>query len=222
MNEGMDGPGIRILAETDGMHLEAQVDPATHRVTAMTGRVTPPELYPVLLRASLGHSVQDVSEHAVIRVESMLRGHGPRPVPGVVQPENAGPQYRPLLALTRGLLKDYVAKTGYRIAMNTEEGQTHQDASEWGVSTVSERIQRILAAVPAVCPETGVRSADVRVESVAGPRVTVDFTAAVPKTSQQRYLTLLEQTLRAKVNPALELFLADKRDANVKRHGRDV
>ena len=218
MPDPMDGPGVRIRAEAGGFVLEARVDPATHRVLAMAGSGMPQEMRSALCRESLGHTVQDVSEHAVIRVESVLRGAGPRPVPGVVQPENAGLGFRETLALVRGLLEDYVAKTGYKIATNTEEGSAHQASSEWGTSTVSERMQRIGRALFDFRLEGFVESLPVQVKEISGPRVTLYISKGIPADVQRRYMTKAEEFLRKEVDPKLELFLTDRKDANTKRH----
>ena len=211
---------VRIRFEHAGTTLEAYVDPASHRITFLAGTVKPVELQAALVLACVGHTVQDVSEHAVIRVESQVRGGGPRPVAGVVQPENAGPRYVALLPLVRGLLQDYMAKTGYRIAMNTEEGPL-QASSEWGTSTVSERRQRIQNALPPVRVGDVDHADLVRVKEMAGPRVTLEIADAVPPDVQRRYLTQAEALLRRGIDAKLELFLADKKDMNVKRHANE-
>ncbi len=208
------GDWTRIRAESGGMALEAQVDPETHRVVEISGNH--PSLEP-LCRVSRGYTVQDVSEHAVIRLESLLRNSSRRPVPGVVQPQNAGEAYRQPLLLVRALLKDYQAKTGYKVQPNFEEGPIGQASSEWGTSTLPERIQRILAALPEVCCDTGVLRSQVRVESVAGPRVTLGLDPEIPEAAKGRYLLLQELRLRAEVEPRIELFLHDRKDANAKR-----
>lgn len=212
---------VRIRAEHAGMRVEATVDPATHRVKDLVGSVEPPALQAALSDASIGRTVQDVSEHAAIRAESLSRGSGSRPVAGVVQPENAGPHYGALVPLVRGLLKDYIAKTGYQVSMNADEGPVLRVSSEWGTSTVSERLQKILAAIPATSAETDIRGAEVKVKEIAGPRLTVELPASTPKAAQQKYLTLLELELRARVDPRIEVFLDDKRDANAKRHATE-
>ena len=216
--------------------LNALIDRETHRVLRMhhnarevwTQRPQDWAFLNGLCSVSAGYTVQDVSEHAVIRLENLLRGSQRRPVPGVVQPENSieqtlksSPALQSLLDLTRQLLKAYQAKTTYQIQPNFEEGPVFQASSEWGTSTVPERMQQVRAALPACCPETGIRGADVTVKSVSGPRVTVALPAGTSKQAQQRYLTLAELTLRAQVDRKIEVFLDDKRDANAKRHATE-
>jgi hypothetical protein len=221
------GKGCGITSSAGGITLSALVNPGNHRILRMAhdakakGRPQDRALLTGLCSVSLGATVQDVSEHAVIRLESALRGRERRPVPGVVQPENAAPALGSLLSLVRGLLEDYVRRTGYRIQPNFEEGPLLQASSEWGTSTVSERMQRVRAALPLVCPETGIRGADVKVKALAGPRVTVALPASASKEAQRRYLTLLELDLRAKVDSRLEVFLDDRKDANAKRHATE-
>ena len=86
---------------------------------------------------------------------------------------------------------------------------------------MSERAQKVLQAVPEVCAETGVRRGDVKVKAIAGPRVTIGLPASTPKSDQQKYLTMLELQLRAKVDSRIEVFLDDKKDTNAKRHSTE-
>lgn len=211
-----EDPGIRI--GTGG--LQALVDPRTHRILALSHPGG--ALLNALCSVCLGYTVQDAAEHALIRLENLLRDRArPRPVPGVVQPENADDAFHDLQELTRGLLADYARRTGYRIDMNTEEGPVNRPSSEWGTSTVPERIQRILTSIPERCTETGILASEVTVHAIAGPRVTLAFLASAPQAAQQHYLTLLEAVLREKVDPKIEVFLDDKRDGNAKRHTRE-
>ncbi len=227
--------GVQIQASFAKFFLRALVDPKSHRILRMfhnaheVWRDKDGAVLNGLCKVSQGSTVQDVSEHAVIRLENFLRGSNPRLVSGVIQPENSveqawktAPVMSTLAGLVRALRDDYQKKNpDFTIGMNTDEGPAFQASSEWGTSTVSERMQKILAALPVACPETDIRGADVKVKSLAGPRVTVELPTSTPQAAQQRYLTLLELQLRAKVDPRLEVFLDDKKDANTKRHATE-
>lgn len=209
------GEGIRIAARQGAVSLEALVDPATHRITAL--RHSGGALLNALGAVSLGYTVQDVSEHAPLRLESLLREEpAMRPVAGVVQPENADPAFLLPLSLVRGLLQEYRSRTGFVPAMNLEEGPVFQASSEWGTSTVPDRIQRIAKALRELRPDV-----PVRVKAISGLRVTLDIGSSVPGDLQRRYLTEAEAFLRREIEPRLELFLDDKKDTNVKRHAHE-
>ena len=213
------GPGVRVAARQGSVAVEALVDPATHRIAAI--HHSGGALLNALSSVSLGYTVQDASEHAAIRLESLLREKpAMRPVAGVVQPENADPAFLLPLALARGLLADYRARTGYSPMMNTEEGPVFQGSSEWGTSTVPERTQRIMQALHVFRLDGFDVSIPVNVKSISGPRVTLDLSPSIPAEVQRRYLTEAEAFLR-KDNPRLELFLDDKKDSNAKRHANE-
>ncbi len=108
---------------------------------------------------------------------------------------------------------------GFTLGMNIEEGPASRGFSEWGTSAVDDRKQRILAALPEICPETGVPRDLVRVELVEGPRVTLSLSRTIPEADKGRYLLLQELHLRTTVDPRIELFLHDRKDANAKRQG---
>lgn len=227
--------GTPIKAVVGEVALEALVDPDTHRILRLhhhrvrtRGGVFEPhpphERAPLnaLCDVSLGRSVQDVSEHAAIRMENALRDRADhRPVEGVVQPENADPLFEGPLKLVRQLLKNYRDETGYKITMNFEEGPVRQASSGWDTRTASERMQRVRAALPAVCPETLILGDDVKVKDITGPRITVELPASASKEAQQRYLTLVELALRETVDGKIEIFLDDRRDANANRHATE-
>lgn len=214
------GPGVRLCARKGGVELQALVDPSSHRISAL--RHSGGALLNALGSVCLGYTVQDASEHAAIRLEGLLREKpAMRPVPGVVQPENADPAFRLPLDLVRGLLAEYRERTGFSPSMNTEEGPVFHASSEWGTSTVPERMQKLRAAIPAVEPGTGIAGRDVQVKAVSGPRVTVGLPDSASPEARQRYLTFLELEWRARVDPKIEVFLDDKKDSNVKRHATE-
>ncbi len=219
--------GCVLTSSAGGIALSALVDPETHRILHLAhdarskGQPRDRALLNALCSVSRGYTIQDVSEHAVIRLESALRGQRPRPVPGVLQPENAAPALRTLLTLVRDLLKDYARKTGYEIQPNFEEGPVHQTSSEWGTSTVDERMRRITDTLITVRLDDSDVLEPFQVKSIAGPRVTIGLSHTMPADLQRRFLTQAELLLRAKVDPKIELFLDDKRDANAKRHERE-
>ena len=213
---------LELSASLSGLTLACRVDLQTHRILAVRHEGAPSQaqrgLYRALADAMTGWSIQDASEHALIRTENLLRDRGARPpVAGILQPENVDPCFALPLALVREVYAQYRRKTGYVARANYEDAPAARTGSEWGTSTLPDRIQRIEAAIPEICPETGIRKDAILVKEIAaGRKVTVEVRHP-DATMQQRFLTRLEMDLRARLDPRIELFLEDRADANSKR-----
>ncbi len=208
---------VTVSATAAGVTLRAAVDPRDHRVREArydgASTVTERGLLETLCAVIEGTSLRDASDHAVIRVESALRDRAAaRPVAGIVLPENAAPAFRPLLALTRGLLADYRAQ-------GHDPGQSNFDAPapsaawmELDAVAQAEAVQRALdAAMTAKGFEAGAAQC-LRVQQ--GERVTLAFSDAVPSAVRPSTLMALEAALKARVEPALHVYLEERKDLN--------
>ncbi len=214
--------GLEISAQSEGIVLTARIDAGEHRLTELRSRGGTPSqraLLAALRHVSIGSTIQDASEHAVIRLENLLRDPAhTRPVKGILQPENADPAFRLPLALLRGIYRAYLLKTGYTPVPNYEDALP---CASWSAATHAERLQRILAAIPEICPQTGLRKADIEIKGIdLETKVTVALPAGIDPAIQQMYLTRLETEVKSKVEPRLELYLEDVRDRNTKRHAQ--
>lgn len=212
---------MTLSAERGGIALSCQVDAQSHQILRVRHAGAPTEvqkgLYDALAGCLAGWSIQDAAEHALIRLENLLRDRvRPPTVAGILQPENADPCFGLPQALVRDLYRAYRARTGYVPQANYEDAPASA-SSEWGTSTLPGKIQRILANVPEICPETGVRRTDIVIRRIdLGRKVTIEVKHPDARI-QERYLTRLELDLRSRVDPHIELYLADRADANAKR-----
>lgn len=221
------GEGLLRLEAAEGeTSLVCWVDPESHTIVEASGRggASPAAkaLLAALADAMRGVTVQDAAEHAVIRVENLLR-ESPvaRPVPGIALLQNADPAFRPLTALARGILAAYRVAASFRPGMNVEDVPSGPRDPSWGIASGAERLARVRAAIPSACPVTGVAGADVEVLRIdAGRKVTISFRGEVDARTQQRYMMILEQRLRTAVDGRLEVFLDPRLDANTKRRGQ--
>lgn len=210
---------VPLTAQDDGATLSCRVDPDTHRIVWMDiagADATHKALLAAFAHVAVGHTVQDVAEHAAIRLENLLRDRAaPPPVAGIVQPENADPAFARLLRLARRILDTYVRLTGYRPQENHEDVR----ASEaWLAAGPAERVRRILAVVPERHLETGLRKADIQIKGIEqDTKVFLALPENVPPATRQTFLAWLESEVQSRVEPRLELYLEYARDKNAKR-----
>lgn len=214
-------PTVTVDAHADGISLSVTVDTKEHTIVALsaTGPAGSEALALVtgLAHASVGRGIQDSSEHAVIRLENLLRDPAsPRAVSGIVQPENADPAFRLPLSLIRQAYRVYREKTGYKPEWNYADDLPSAD---WMSASHEERVKRILAAIPDTCAETGIRRDQVHVAGIdLDTRVTLELPAGIDPKIRQKYVTNLEAGVKSGVESRLELYLEDVRDRNTKRH----
>ena len=206
----------------DGVKLMAVVERSRHIVkrAAYQGGVSQVQrgLLEGLCPLLVGKPILECSDHAVIFLEFELRDHSqPRPVSGILTPENADAMFALPTALARGLLADYRRKTGF------ESTENHYDppiSARWRALAPEERMNRIRGAValhPAGCGAELIGLETPR-------RAVVRFTGATTTDSatEQSRLMELEGHLKSTVERTLQLYAEAKDDQSKLRRLKGV
>lgn len=170
----------------------------------------------VLCRLLPGLSVQEARDHGAVRLEHVLRDvKAPSPVAGIVMPKNADPLFAEPAALLRALAERYVAATGYAPGWNYF---TTRPAQRWLGLDEEGRRAALAPLVGAAALECGLREEDVRIARVERvTRVTVAFREDIPAAAHGPFLLALERLAHRELDPTIQIFSIELKDANVLR-----
>ncbi len=202
---------IMVQAEADGAILALLVEPAANLIREARHRdAARPEQAALLDRFCAlieGLPILEASDHGTIRLEARLRDSAAgRPVPGVISPEASWSGFALPRTLIRGALAAYREKTGFSSQDNDfDPGATE----EWMSLDDKARRQKLAAAIDAGEAVVTAIEHDVR--------VVVRFAAAMAGCDKQRRMMKMEQAVKADVEPRLELYLEELKDANLIR-----
>ena len=157
--------------------------------------------------------LQEARDHAVIRLEALLRDRKlPPPVRGVVTPFNADPSFERPQRMLRALFKAYAEKTGKAAQPNFwDDGP----CEAWRALSSAERLARARAAVADGCRELGLDKDGVEaIEMIGETRVVL---AHVPAASAPHFapaMMRLEKILKHALDPRIEIHLESLDDKN--------
>jgi hypothetical protein len=204
-----------VQAEEDGVALSALVDSTSSIVREAVYSGAPSTLQRGLLQTLCGilenKPMQECSDHALIRLEFALRDHSSaRPVPGIVQPENADPAFALPLRLVRGLAAAFREKTGRVPAANRYATSAPVAWQELSDAERAAALQAMIDAHPA--------GGGVHVNQVEGVhRGVVSFEMELDSAGKQARLAQLETWLKEKIDNSFQLLLEARRDQNTLR-----
>ncbi|MFN0056924.1 MAG: hypothetical protein ACKVX7_00575 [Planctomycetota bacterium] len=220
----------RLSASSPAIAVECFVSKATgevlgldcRRLATKFGSTCPGDLDRLLAvfnRIALGHSVQDLSEHGVQRLEHLLRDRkAPPAVPGILQPENASDVFRELQQLVRSVYAQYRAQTGVAPQMNRTEPPPPDAPTVWERATRDARVAAATARIQAVVEAAALATPLVEIVEIKGKhKLFLALTKAVSAARAARLLSAIEDDLREHLDPRLEVFLKSAADRNVKR-----
>lgn len=210
---------IRVVARKGPITLSAWVHPVTHVIEKVLYRGVQSGLERGLLEGLCeileGRPIQEGSDHAVIRLENRFRDAAPRPVRGIITPENADPAFQFPVALVRGLLSDYRRRTGYRDAQNFF---VEPASSSWKDLTDDARLKKLQEAIH----RHPVGSCVIAIGLEVGERVVVTFQEGLDVWTKRDELLKLERYLKENVEPILHCYLLPKMDENKPRQAKGV
>ena len=167
-----------------------------------------------------GLSVQEASDHGAQRLERMLRANGERPVAGIVLPENADPVFVGPARLMREIAAEYVRATGYAPGQNNF---TSRPSPSWLALSRDEKLRSVQAALDGAADDAGLAPGDARVVEIEQHlRATVAFAEHVEVGRKPHALMDLEQSLRRDLEPTLQLFSLELKDANRLRRLKEL
>jgi hypothetical protein len=204
-----------VQAEEDGVTLSALVDSTSSvvRKAVYCGAVSSVQrgLLQTLCGILENKPLQECSDHALVRLEFALRDRSaPRPVAGIVQPENADPAFALPQRLVRALAATFRANTGRAVAANRFVPPA-PDA--WQKLTDAERgvaLQAMIDVHPA--------GAGVHVHQVeGGHRAVVSFEIELDSAGKQGRLAQLETWLKDEIDNSFQLLLEARKDQNTLR-----
>lgn len=203
--EAADGSAkLSVAVDKEGLVLAAAHSGATGDLRGLLDGVC--DLLP-------GRAFQEGHDHAVIRLEAKLRDHSvPSPVVGLVTPRNADPVFAKPQALLRAAYKTWLEKTGAKPGWNFWDDEP---APGWKALSGEEKLARSKAAVEESCRGLGVPLAGVEVlEVLGGCRIVLAATPETIKPSFAPRMLKLEQAVKAKLDPRIEVQLESLEDRN--------
>ena len=210
-----------VVAKKDEHVLELQVDTASHLVQqAMFSGSVPQGLAPLLNRlceSIENRPIQDMSDHAVARLEHQIRNTERRPVPGIVLPLAVDSRFAKLQALVRQALAEYRALTGYLEVSNAFDDDPQ---ATWLDLPDSEKKSQAEEVLRQEAQRLGNSTTEVNVIDIEyNVRVLVRFSGvlALPETDKQPIMMQFEQVLVDNLDPRLELFLEPEQDQSTLR-----
>jgi hypothetical protein len=170
----------------------------------------------VLCRLLPGLTVQEARDHGSVRLEHALRDpKAPSPVTGIVLPKNADPLFNEPGRLLRALTERYAAATGYAPGWNYF---TTRPAQRWLGLDDEGRRSALAPLVAAAALECGLREDDVRIARIERViRVTVAFHEDVSAAAHGPLLLALERRAHRELDPTIQIFSIELKDANVLR-----
>ena len=159
----------------------------------------------------LGLPLPEIREHAIVRLEYLLRDKSKKPpVTGIVLPQNADP----LFAKARSLLDALLAQAD-EIPAGKINFYDQQPAPAWSGMSVEER--ELACRDVADAHSAGLLGYEQGIRVVDAHRpyaVTVKFEGEAPVDKKRRAALELEKIFRAKCDPRLEVFCLEMKDAS--------
>jgi hypothetical protein len=184
------GAGLSVAAGKDGLVTMARHSGATGALRSVLD---------VVCGYLEGRPLQEGADHAVIRAEAALRDKSkPRPVAGILTPDNADPLFRVPTKLVRDIFKQWAKATGFKPAWNMWDDKP---GPMWGTWSEEER-RRMAGALLGKDVEIVAILNDVRLVVHSDDK---DF---------GRKMISLERKLKDSLDPRLELQLEGKEDRN--------
>ncbi|GEM_PF-1188483 len=211
----------KVAIEEGGRILEVQVDPRSHIVEKAVFRGSwerdVAALLDLLCGLIEGRPIQDMSDHAVGRLEHKVRGTKLRPVPGVVLPSAVDARFVLIQSFIRKILAQYRQLTGYQETENT----FYDGAGDWWCSlTDSEKAEKVKQVVQMRAIHLGFDPSEVELVGIEyDVRVLIRFSGEMgsPATDKQPIMMRLEQALIEHIDSRLELFLEPVQDQSTLR-----
>lgn len=164
----------------------------------------------------VGMTVQEAAEHGAIRLEFRLRaGATQRSVAGIVLPRNADQVFELPARLIRALAAAYREQTGAAFGPN---GFTRPIGAAWLRLSDDEKLAKVNGLLAERIVSLGLGPQDASAIAVEQHyRVTIAFGEGVPIDEKPRFLRRLERVLHQSLEPSIQVFMSEVKDANKMR-----
>lgn len=161
-------------------------------------------------------TVQEAVEHGVIRLEFAMRANSrQRPVPGIVLPRNADKVFDLPNRLIRAVGNVYRERTGKAFGENT---YTRKVDAAWLRLSDDEKLAKVNDVLKKRIVSLGLDDDDVRAIGVEQQiRITIQFRDTVAVAKKPRFIRDFEHVLHETVEPSLQVFMSEIKDANALR-----
>jgi len=159
-----------------------------------------------------GMPLPEVRDHAVQRLESSLRGAGPRPCSGIVLPESIDAAF----AVLQHLVREAAVAAGYQTG--TSNRYDAGPSAQWASRSDESRRGTLETAIRDFCGEQGLgEHAIAFVDLQFLIRLVVVPAPTIERAALPGLLMALERYCRGRVESRLEVFVEEHRDRNAKR-----
>ncbi|MEK7691252.1 MAG: hypothetical protein AAB425_09545, partial [Bdellovibrionota bacterium] len=208
VTEGAGGSGrLNVVTTAKGIVLEA-------RHSGFKGDVR--ALMDVYCAEMMGRSVQEASDHTGIRVEHKLRNPAfPREKNGVITPDNANG----LFVLPQKMVRDLFSKFLHSTKKTMERNFWRDAISDsWLKLSHEERVRRVQAALLQACRELRLQVEMVEVVGIKNDvRMILSCQQDPTKPDLGSHLIKIEQILRQRLDPGIDLLLESREDRNKRK-----
>ena len=202
--------GVTLTIRINGVALIAE---AAHRGAGSVSTVAVLDAFCAELP---GMTVQEAVEHGVIRLEFRMRANArQRPVPGIVLPRNADKMFDLPARLIRAVGTIYRERTGKAFGDNSF---TRRVDAAWLHLSDDEKLAKVNAVLHQRIESLGLADDDVRAIGVDQQiRITIQFRETVAVQKKPRFIRDLEHVLHETLEPSLQVFMSEIKDANALR-----
>ncbi len=161
-----------------------------------------------------GLPIYEAADHGAIRLEARLRGDKPAPVSGIVLPENSDPMFGLVQRLLRGALSAFQQIADHQPAAS-HAGFIEPLSPLWLSLSQEEQLRAVNAALAAaLCALGRDPQALCAIHIEHETRAVVQVAPELPTKQLPALLMRLETEVRKRVEPTIELLLAEVQDNN--------
>lgn len=167
-----------------------------------------------LCRLSIGRPLQEVAEHGLIYVEFEMRDPNiPSPVSGLLTPQNADPAFATPALLARECFETFAKAVG--ITEPERNFWTPRAGEVWSNWSETQKKEALEAAIKDISAKHRWFDLRFEVRGINDTKLTVSFaTTAMNGAAIGHAMLVLENELKALVEPQLEVALEDIEDRN--------
>ncbi len=219
-------PGEDILsAQQGGITLSATVPAGSgiisHAVHTGAAEPVPRAALDYLCDILSGLPVQEASDHAAHRLLARLAAPGaPRPVPGILLPDNADPLFALTLALTRGLAAAWRQRMG---PATTENEFATAPCSAWAALPAPARAAAVASHLAAFAAQAGLPEHALQLSAMEPNllghevRAVIAFAEGLAAEAKPDLARRAERWLKSALDLHIELYVVELTDQNVIR-----